>query len=489
MLSKTNLSLFVFINLINLSSALVCPTYLPWQQNASQYRLIKSCQTDCQFPTVDENHAVCLGIYSNYSGEIFIKQLGAISSDKQCLMSKQCILERDMMKSQTFTCCCSTDNCTLNWTSMSPARAIAINSTTINNVVIIEQEHFSWKLFLMIFIFLMIIILITFIFSLWRSLKTSNKKKNKTSFLKSPSSTSLMEQLFFSAQEIVIGKNSTVYKAIFKKDVAALKVYKQTNLLMWKNEVTILRSIKHESIIKVISEGQFGTHLYLLLPYYDNGTLQSYLRTSNRVLTSKQCLTFLHSLASAISYLHTGQSDIHMPIVHRDIKSSNVLVANDELGLCLADFGVATILPQVLTEKDFVQIGTMRYMAPELLEGVITYTHDALYSVDMYALALVFWEILMQCDIYPLTVYQAPYEEYLINNQEESSFASQIYDIVVIRGLRPTLRRQVNDKKHTLLRDELCSLIDACWTTDADMRMKAQTLVFKLNQVIQSRAE
>ena len=252
MLSKTNLSLFVVINLINLSSALVCPTYLPHQQNASQYRLIKSCQTDCQFPTVDENHVVCLGIYSNYSGEIFIRQLGAISSDKQCLMTKQCILERDLMKSQTFTCCCSTDNCTLNWTSISPARAIAINSTTINNVVIIEQEYFSWKLFLIIFIFLMIIILITFIFSLWKSLKTSNRKKNRTSFLKSPSSASLMEQLFFSAQEIVIGKNSTVYKAIIKNDVAALKVYKQTKLLMWKNEVTILRSIKHESIIKYV---------------------------------------------------------------------------------------------------------------------------------------------------------------------------------------------------------------------------------------------
>ena len=159
----------------------------------------------------------------------------------------------------------------------------------------------------------------------------------------------------------------------------------------------------YNTLLRLLSEGQFGTHLYLLLPYYDNGTLQSYLRTSNRALTSKQCLTFLHSLASAISYLHTGPSDICRPIVHRDIKSSNVLVANDELSLCLADFGVATILPQVLTEKDFVQIGTMRYMAPELLEGVITYTHDALYSVDMYALALVFWEILTQCDIYPLT--------------------------------------------------------------------------------------
>jgi hypothetical protein len=45
----------------------------------------------------------------------------------------------------------------------------------------------------------------------------------------------------------------------------------------------------------------------------------------------------------------------------------------------------------------------MRYMAPELLEGVIAHTHEALYSVDMYALALVMWEIITQCDVYPIT--------------------------------------------------------------------------------------
>jgi serine/threonine protein kinase len=92
-----------------------------------------------------------------------------------------------------------------------------------------------------------------------------------------------------------------------------------------------------------------------------------------------------------------------MPIVHRDIKSSNILICQNELNIYLADFGVAVALPQVLTEKDFVQIGTMRYMAPELLEGVIAHTREALYSVDMYALALVMWEIITQCDVYPLT--------------------------------------------------------------------------------------
>ena len=53
-------------------------------------------------------------------------------------------------------------------------------------------------------------------------------------------------------QQIIIGKNSVVYTTIFNNDIVALKVYKQTNILIWKNEFTLLKSIKHESIIKYI---------------------------------------------------------------------------------------------------------------------------------------------------------------------------------------------------------------------------------------------
>ncbi|CAF4682747.1 unnamed protein product, partial [Rotaria sp. Silwood2] len=234
----------------------------------------------------------------------------------------------------------------------------------------------------------------------------------------------------------------------------------------------------------ILSEGQYSSHLYLVLPFYENGTLQSYLLTTNRKLSINQCLVFLRSLASAISYLHMGRNSTHMTIVHRDIKSSNILIDKNELNLYLTDFGVALTLPQILTEKDFVQIGTIRYMAPELLEGVISHTREALCSVDMYALALVMWEIITQCDVYPTTVYRPPYEEYRTNSSNRSSFATEIYDIVVVRRLRPTLVRQIQDNQHSLIIHELCSLIDACWITDSDMRMNAQTLAFKLNQLI-----
>jgi hypothetical protein len=87
-----------------------------------------------------------------------------------------------------------------------------------------------------------------FTFGLWKILKT--KHKNSKSVIKTSSSSSSIEHLFFSSQQIINGKNSTVYKANFHNEIIALKLYNQTNILMWKNEVDLLKSIKHESIIK-----------------------------------------------------------------------------------------------------------------------------------------------------------------------------------------------------------------------------------------------
>ncbi|CAM4805458.1 unnamed protein product [Rotaria magnacalcarata] len=472
-------SILVFVNLINIFYTLVCPIYPSRKINSHQFQSIKSCDTNCTFSSVLEKHDACLGVYYNYSGIILIKQLDVSYSDVQCLTSKKCLLEIDSKNSQSFSCCCTTDNCTLDWqtiTTTTTYRTIFINPTaTIESIIIIEDQY-SWKLLFIIITFIIIIVLITFGLCLWKSWGNKYENENKKSF--SPS----IEDLFFSAQQLNIGKSSIVYKAILEHDIAALKVYNQANMLIWKNEIAILKSIKHESIIKILSEGQYDSHLYLILSFYENGTLQSYLHAPSRKLSMNQCLRFLRSLASAISYLHIGKNSIHTTIVHRDIKSSNILIDKSELNLCLTDFGVAMALPPVLTERDFVQIGTMRYMAPELLEGVIAHTREALCSVDMYALALVMWEILTQCEVYPTTEYRPPYEEYRKKNSDGSSFTSEIYDIVVVHRLRPSLIRSLKDNPHVLIMDELSSLIDACWITDSDMRMNAQTLAFKLNQ-------
>ena len=160
----------------------------------------------------------------------------------------------------------------------------------------------------------------------------------------------------------------------------------------------------------MISSGWHGPSPYLILEYHPAGSLSVYL--SEQKLSWSTCYSFLRSLLQAIDYLHyedLSPTDyftsrrIRKPIIiHRDIKSANMLIRSQpNLSLCLADFGFAKVLPAVLTTNDFIQIGTYRYMAPELLELAISHTSEALCKVDIYAVGLVMWEILSQCIDYP----------------------------------------------------------------------------------------
>ena len=146
------------------------------------------------------------------------------------------------------------------------------------------------------------------------------------------------------------------------------------------------------------------------MEYHPLGSLQSYLGLDKFSWTT--CYSMLHSLLQAIDYLHYedlsandyfSSNRVKKPvIIHRDIKSSNIVVKSSPIpSLCLIDFGLAKALPPILTAIDFIQIGTFRYMAPELLELAISYTSEALCKVDMYATGLVMWEIVSQCDEYP----------------------------------------------------------------------------------------
>ncbi|NXI03248.1 AVR2B protein, partial [Nicator chloris] len=82
---------------------------------------------------------------------------------------------------------------------------------------------------------------------------------------------------------------------------------------------------------------------------------------------------------------------------HRDFKSKNVLLKND-LTAVLADFGLAVRFEPGKPPGDtHGQVGTRRYMAPEVLEGAINFQRDAFLRIDMYAMGLVLWELVSRC--------------------------------------------------------------------------------------------
>lgn len=165
----------------------------------------------------------------------------------------------------------------------------------------------------------------------------------------------------------------------------------------------------------------------LVLSLAELGSLQEYLR-ENTTTFSTYCRMGV-SIARGLSHLHTKMQKadmVKMCICHRDLNSRNILVKSD-LSCCLCDFGFAMKVngsryehegEMILAEtKSIYEVGTLRYMAPEILEGAVNLRdcETSLKQIDVYSLGLVLWELCMRCqDFYSPEMatppYKAPYE-------------------------------------------------------------------------------
>ncbi|HCI79588.1 MAG TPA: hypothetical protein DHW02_07855, partial [Ktedonobacter sp.] len=152
-------------------------------------------------------------------------------------------------------------------------------------------------------------------------------------------------------------------------------------------EAKTIARLHHPHILQLIEFGDEQGFLYLVMPYIDGGTLTSYLR--QRLPELEDVSVIYQQLLDAVEYAHEAG------LIHRDIKSSNVLMEKRRGGtpyVYLADFGL------VRTSKNTAQVGkdipldkvpgTPHYMAPEQTRGIIT------TSTDIYALGVLLYQML-----------------------------------------------------------------------------------------------
>lgn len=118
--------------------------------------------------------------------------------------------------------------------------------------------------------------------------------------------------------------------------------------------------------------------IFLISEYVDGPSLEWILHQETQPMEQRQALGIIAATAKALDALHQGG------VVHRDLKPSNILMPR-EGGLKLADFGLAAIM----AEQQTLDLGSVRYMAPELLQG-----DDATPKSDLYSLGIVAYEML-----------------------------------------------------------------------------------------------
>ncbi|KAH0747970.1 hypothetical protein KY290_027202 [Solanum tuberosum] len=183
------------------------------------------------------------------------------------------------------------------------------------------------------------------------------------------------------------GSFSMVYKGILKDGmIFAAKVFNVQLEGAFKSfdaECEMLRNLRHRNLTKVITSCSNLDFKALVLEYMPNGTLDKWLYSHNLFLNLLQRLDKMIDVASAMDYLHNGYS---MPVVHCDLKPSNVLL-DQEMVAHVSDFGIAKMLGAGEAFLQTRTIATIGYIAPEYGKDGIVST-----SCDVYSFGILMME-------------------------------------------------------------------------------------------------
>nr|WDA42978.1 wall-associated receptor kinase-like protein [Fagopyrum tataricum] len=268
----------------------------------------------------------------------------------------------------------------------------------------------------------------------------------------------------------------TVYKGmLIDGRIVAIKKAKlldESQLEQFINEVVILSQINHRNVVKLLGcclETEVPLLVYEFVP---NGTLSQHIHDpdSDFVMGWDMLLKIAADSASAIAYLHSFAS---IPIYHRDIKSSNILL-DEKHRAKVSDFGSSKTIAIDQTHLTTLVQGTMGYLDPEYFQS-----YQFTEKSDVYSFGVVLLEL--------LTRKKPIYNDG--SSMEQKNLVTEFLHLAQNSGLSniidPEIANQAKEEELTAV----IHLAKCCVSWSGKLRPKMMQVAMMLEMIIKSPAQ
>ena len=248
-------------------------------------------------------------------------------------------------------------------------------------------------------------------------------------------------ELEFDEENCEIGKGTfgDVLRGVWRGEDVAVKFLKgsmtdsQESIKQFIDECNILKNLHHPNILLFMGACTIGPQYFIVSEFCDNGNLFEYLHIiKDNKLNYDDARRIALEIAYGMNYLH----GFRPPILHRDLKSMNVLLDRNTT-VKLADFGNTRSFQLQMTK----QKGTFQWMAPEVIKGKV-YSE----SSDVFSFGIIMNELVTRIPPY--------------HGTDKKDVAKKVVN-------NPNYRPPYNEKK---IPKDWIDIMTKCWQHEAEKR-------------------